>query len=96
MAKVTSKLQVTIPKAIAEQFGLRPGDEIQWVPAGEAVRVVPAKNVRPGLDTQERLKLFDQATVRQRERGTVRPRPLVEERGWTRGELYRRDRVGGH
>lgn len=96
MAKVTSKLQITIPKAIAEQFGLRPGDEIQWVPAGEAVRVVPAKNVRPGLEPQERLKLFDQATVRQRERGAVRLRPLVEERGWTRGELYRRDRIGGH
>ena len=28
MARVTSKLQVTIPKAVAEQFGIRPGDRI--------------------------------------------------------------------
>jgi AbrB family looped-hinge helix DNA binding protein len=46
MARVTSKLQVTIPKVVAEQFGIRPGDEVDWVPAGEAVRVVPAKNKR--------------------------------------------------
>lgn len=65
-------------------------------PAGDAVRVVPAKKVRPGLDTQERITFFDQATARQRDREAVRPRLLVEERGWTRGELYRCDRVGGH
>ena len=34
MAKVTSKLQVTVPKAIADHYGIRPGDEIQWIPAG--------------------------------------------------------------
>jgi len=27
---VTSKLQLTVPKAIADQFGLKPGDELQW------------------------------------------------------------------
>ena len=58
MAKVTSKLQVTIPKAVAEQFGIRPGDEVDWVPAGEAVRVVPAKNKRSALQAHERLKLL--------------------------------------
>ncbi|MEK7258043.1 MAG: SUMF1/EgtB/PvdO family nonheme iron enzyme, partial [Bacteroidota bacterium] len=31
MAKVTSKLQVTVPKIIADQYGIRPGDEIEWV-----------------------------------------------------------------
>ena len=35
MAKVTSKLQVTVPKAIAAAAtGFRPGDEIEWVAAG--------------------------------------------------------------
>ena len=33
MAKVTSKLQVTIPKAIAEQYGIKPGDEIEFRPS---------------------------------------------------------------
>ena len=28
MAKVTSKLQLTVPKAIADQYGIRPGDEL--------------------------------------------------------------------
>jgi AbrB family looped-hinge helix DNA binding protein len=41
MSRVTSKLQVTVPKAIAERYGIRPGDEIDWVPAGDAIRVVP-------------------------------------------------------
>jgi AbrB family looped-hinge helix DNA binding protein len=29
MGKVTSKLQVTVPKAIAQRYGIRPGDEIE-------------------------------------------------------------------
>jgi AbrB family looped-hinge helix DNA binding protein len=36
MPKVTSKLQLTVPKAIAEQYGIRPGDELEWIPAGPA------------------------------------------------------------
>jgi len=27
-AKVTSKLQVTVPKALAAQLGIRPGDDV--------------------------------------------------------------------
>jgi hypothetical protein len=34
MAKVTSKYQVTLPKGIAEQYNIRPGDHIDWAPAG--------------------------------------------------------------
>ena len=96
MARVTSKLQVTIPKAVAEQFGIRPGDEVDWVPAGEAVRVVPAKNKRSGLQAHERLKRFDQATARQRDREATHPLEPAAERGWTRQELYDRGLVGGH
>ncbi len=35
MAKVTSKYQVTVPKAIAQKYGIRPGDDIDWVAAGD-------------------------------------------------------------
>ncbi|HEY4764571.1 MAG TPA: AbrB/MazE/SpoVT family DNA-binding domain-containing protein [Candidatus Sulfotelmatobacter sp.] len=35
VAKVTSKLQLTVPKAIADHYGIRPGDELDWIPAGE-------------------------------------------------------------
>ena len=49
MAKVTSKLQVTIPKAIADRHGLRPGDEIEWVSTGDAIRVAPVVRSKPHL-----------------------------------------------
>jgi AbrB family looped-hinge helix DNA binding protein len=44
MAKVTSKLQVTIPKAIADRYRIRPGDEIEFV---EEIERTSAGKVRP-------------------------------------------------
>lgn len=38
MPKVTSKLQITLPKRLAEEYGIAPGDEIEFVPAGESSR----------------------------------------------------------
>jgi AbrB family looped-hinge helix DNA binding protein len=94
MAKVTSKLQVTVPKVIAEQYGIRPGDEIEWVAAGEAIRVVPLSRSRIAAGLDVRLRLFDQASARQKRRqasrrATGRPRT----RGWTREDLYSRGRA---
>jgi AbrB family looped-hinge helix DNA binding protein len=40
MAKVTSKYQVTVPKAVADRYGIRTGDEIEWVAAGDIIRVI--------------------------------------------------------
>lgn len=94
MAKVTSKLQVTVPKALAERYGIRPGDDIDWVPAGDSIRVVPARRKPRGDDLQFRLRMFDAATERQRARQSVSPvgsRPRT--RGWTREELYVRGRA---
>ena len=62
MAKVTSKLQLTVPKAIADQYGIKPGDELEWVPAGESIRVEFVRSkAKAGheLTTEERLALFD-------------------------------------
>jgi bifunctional DNA-binding transcriptional regulator/antitoxin component of YhaV-PrlF toxin-antitoxin module len=42
MPKVTSKLQLTLPKAIAVRCGIRPGDELGWTPAGNALRALPS------------------------------------------------------
>jgi bifunctional DNA-binding transcriptional regulator/antitoxin component of YhaV-PrlF toxin-antitoxin module len=96
MAKVTSKLQLTLPKAIAERYKIRPGDDLDWLPAGEAIRVVKrdaAKIVEPQA-LEGRLRLFDQATARQRKREaatSVKRRPARSQgRGWTREELYQR------
>ena len=41
MSKVTSKLPVRVPKALAERYGIRPGDELRFEEAGEDIRVVP-------------------------------------------------------
>lgn len=67
MSKVTSKLQVTIPKAIAERYGITPGDEIEWVPAGPSVLVVPPGAAHAEeIPVEERLAIFDETTRRLR------------------------------
>ena len=90
---MTSKLQVTVPKEIADRYGIRPGSEIEWVPAGETLRVVPGAPA-PVIDPDERLRRFDAATERQRKRqGTGTPsgkRPRARQRGWAREDLYDR------
>ena len=65
-----------------------PGDDIHFEEAGEIMRLVPA-NVgapREGLDVEARLRLFDAATERQRNREGGR----ASSRDWTREELYER------
>ena len=96
MAKVTSKLQVTIPKAIADRFGIHPGDDIEWIPAGDAIRVEKVARSPRGPTASEidrRLELFDLATARQAERQAATAPPAVAAtRGWRRDDLYDRDR----
>ena len=97
MAKVTSKLQLTIPKAIADQYKIRPGDELDWLPAGDSIRVIKRVELSEerSLTTEQRLRLFDQATARQEKRNaTFRKKHALRgepsKRGWTREDLYDR------
>lgn len=93
MGKVTSKLQVTVPKAIADQYGIRPGDEIEWVAAGDTIRVVPPGHATRAGDRQTRLAVFDAATERQRRRQAGRRKSgAALDRGWRREDLYERGR----
>ena len=94
---MTSKLQLTVPKKIADQYGIRPGDELEWVPAGDSIRVELMRRKAKGgmrLSPEERLALFDAGTKRLRKRerallrGKPRPEPETSGRGWTREELY--------
>ena len=93
MSKVTSKLQVTLPKALADQYDIRPGDEIAWEAAGDVIRILPPGAGETKLDSEQRLRIFDAATRRQAERQAgARRRPKANgDRGWTREELYERD-----
>lgn len=93
MAKVTSKLQVTLPKRIAEQHGIEPGDEIEFQSAGDVIRLVTATQRREKqLSLAERLRLFDEATARLERRAADLPRTAEHRTGrdWTREDLYRR------
>jgi len=92
VAKVTSKLQVTVPKAVADHFGIRPGDEIEWLIAGDTIRVLPARKKSASRDAQERLRLFDLATARQKKRNASSLLKPARERGWARQALYERGR----
>lgn len=98
MSRVTSKLQVTIPKAVADSYGIVPGVDVDWEPAGAAIRVQVRgdtnRDRNEAASVEQRLQLFDQATVRQRARETQR-RPEAgsnarRQRGWSREDLYSR------
>jgi AbrB family looped-hinge helix DNA binding protein len=91
MAKVTSKLQVTVPKMIARQYGIRPGDDIEWVAAGDAIRVIRSGKQVASDDLEAKLRLYDQATERHKRRPLVRKKG-VRDRGWKREDLYGRGR----
>ena len=94
MAKVTSKLQVTLPRAIADRYGIRPGDDIQWQPAGSVIQVVPPGKQATVLTLEDRLKLFDTATMRQKLRQRRRGKPgRAADRGWRREDVYTRGRA---
>ena len=90
---MTSKLQVTIPKKVADECGIAPGDDIEFVAAGEGLRVVLPRRAGDALVTGDRLALFDRATVRQKARQRGRRPARVRDHGWTRADLYERGRA---
>jgi hypothetical protein len=89
---VTSKLQVTIPKALADEYGIVPGCDIVWSASGDAIRLSRTAR-RNERGARGKLRLFDNATLRQREREKSHKLPRGRSgRGWTREELYQRGR----
>ena len=92
MSKVTSKYQVSVPKTIAERYNIRPGDEIEWMPAGDVIRVVPSVQRVSSLDRESKLRLYDQATQRLRKSTPTSSAPAPRSRGWRREDLYQRGR----
>jgi AbrB family looped-hinge helix DNA binding protein len=55
---ISSKYQVVIPREVREQFGLKPGQKILFIPYKNTLRVVivppieQARGMFKGLDTQ--------------------------------------------
>jgi len=93
VGKVTSKYQVSIPKTLAEQLAIKPGDDIQWRVAGDELRVSTSKRGSRRLSIDERLQRFDEATRRQIARNRKRPAGAASDRGWKREDLYDRGRT---
>ena len=92
MARVTGKLQITLPRAVAERFGIHPGDEVEIVPREDVLCIVPSLGAL-SQRVQDRLRLFDQATRRQRDREAHEDkRSPAADRGWSREDLYDRGR----
>lgn len=97
MAKVNRKLQISLPQRIAEQYGIAPGDEVEFQPAGDVIHLVPAgRRVKSQWSPGERLRQFDAATARQREREKHMKLPAVPtaERDWRREDFYTRRKPG--
>jgi len=92
MSKVTGKFQITLPKRIVDTYGIKVGDDIELLPAGDRVFLVPARARTDATDTREQLVYFDRATERQRKREKSRTVVPGDDRGWRREDLYRRDR----
>ena len=97
MPKITRKLQITVPKRLAEQAGLGPGSEVEFAVAGDAIRMAPVgKGAGALLSTAERLRLFREASARQAERDAAFAASgsgtdgSPADRGWTRDDLYTR------
>lgn len=92
MTRVTGKFQITLPKRLVDAYGIRVGDEVEIVAAGESIAIRPAGSVTTALSPQERLRHFDEATRRQERRQAAARHGAAKDRGWTREELYPRGR----
>jgi AbrB family looped-hinge helix DNA binding protein len=93
MSKVTGKFQITLPKRLVESYDIKIGDEVELLPAGNSISLVPARRTKTHVvDPRQRLSYFDRATERQRKRERTRIPGSNEDRGWTRAELYTRGR----
>jgi AbrB family looped-hinge helix DNA binding protein len=94
MAKVTSKLEVTVPKPIADQLGIRPGDEVEFLPGDDGSLRILLLPEKLSDRVEDRLRSFDEATRRRCEREKRQPpKDPATDRGWTREELYDRGRL---
>jgi AbrB family looped-hinge helix DNA binding protein len=62
---ISSKYQVVIPQAIREQFDLKPGQKLMFIPYQNTIRVliVPpieeAMGIFPGIDTDPQREKID-------------------------------------
>jgi AbrB family looped-hinge helix DNA binding protein len=54
--RITSKGQVTIPKAMRDRFGLRPETEVEFIAENNALRLVRAPKSRRGENLTKKMR----------------------------------------
>ena len=62
-AKVTSKGQVTIPIAIRERMGIRPGDQLEFDASGTGLRITKTRESSPFAQWRGVLKPIEGMSV---------------------------------
>jgi bifunctional DNA-binding transcriptional regulator/antitoxin component of YhaV-PrlF toxin-antitoxin module len=92
MAKVTGKFQITLPKVLVDQCGIRVGDELELKSIGQAIQIERRNTAGATRARHERLNHFDGATKRQAARRVPSGLRAARSRGWKREELYVRGR----
>lgn len=99
---MTSKLQVTLPKAIADRYGVAPGADLVFEPAGDSIRILVARE--PGLATsfglsrEDKQVLLDAAARRQALRNRRHRKSLgsgKRRKGGTAAEIASAESVRG-
>lgn len=89
MSKVTGKLQITIPKALAERHHISPGCSVHFDSMGRDLLLRLEDSQHKTMDRHARLASFDEST--RRLRNLARPSSGKHpDRGWTRDDLYER------
>jgi len=89
MSRLTSKYQLTIPRALAKSAGLTPGAEVSWEAVGDAIRLrAETGHKREIRSVTDQLILFDLATEREQHRMHARAAAPAQDRGWSREDLY--------
>jgi bifunctional DNA-binding transcriptional regulator/antitoxin component of YhaV-PrlF toxin-antitoxin module len=88
MAKVTGKFQITLPKALVDQCGIRVGDELELKSIGQAIQIDRRNTVDATCARHERLNHFDGTPKRQAARRVPAGLRTARSRGWKREELY--------
>jgi len=89
MSRLTTKYQLTVPRAVAQSVGLKPGDEVTLEAVGDAIRLrADTRSQQEGRSITDQLILFDLATEREQHRARNRAAAPARERGWARADLY--------
>jgi AbrB family looped-hinge helix DNA binding protein len=93
MAKVTSKFQIKLPKALVKKCRIRAGDELKVLAVGETIHIECQDGIAVQCDRDERIRQFDAASLRQAKRQLKVRGKSEKDKGWTRENLCVRSRA---